>query len=606
MRRAFECVLSLGLLGCAQHSTELPVEQDLLCSDPSIDRRADIDQVWSSDAEARVRAGIVEVGGGYGELVAERTVTQIDKLAHEWVRMHEDVCQAALVTETLTQEDYGQVGVCLRIQLAQLQALIDIAQAPSRSQIDLFYYTITEIGQLIQLCDKPAAYEFYDEREQTLAVGRELAKSQVELSLEDLAAAEASLERALKLFDDDTDLPAGMLNDLRIHQGWLAREMHDYAAAQRSAESALALAEAAGLDLGVGNAHTTLASISTETRDFADALEHLHEADASYERALGKYSNYGAGAQNQYGSVYEEMREHKQAISHHKRAIAIYERVYGREHPYTAIAYTSLGTSYDNASEYDLALHAYVLALSINLRLLGSHPNTADVYNDLGVVHANLDQHVEALDYLHKALAIYELAYGHQHASVANTYRNIGFSEEAGGRHKEALEHYREALTIQQAVLSNDDPEIADVHVLIGQLHFAEGRYGEALEHYRKALAIQEPVLGNDDLETAATYAAIGNVFHHQGEYDRALEYFYKALAIEEPELGSDDVSVGVLYNNIGLAHHAAGEHGKALDCYRKALATSKRVLGSRHRETKITRENLAQLCKEYKPACGG
>jgi tetratricopeptide (TPR) repeat protein len=606
MRRAFECVLSLGLLGCAQHSTELPVEQDLLCSDPSIDRRADIDQVWSSDAEDRVRAGIVEVGGGYGELVAERTVTKLNELAHEWGRMHEDACQAALVTETLTQEDYGQVGVCLRIQLAAFQAFIDIAQAPSRPQIDLFYYTLTEIGELTQLCDKPAAYEYYDEREQTLAVGRELAKAQVELSLEDLAATKTSLERALELFENDTDLPAGMLNDLRIQQAWLAHEMHDYAAAKRFAESARALAEAAKLDLGVANAHTTLASIATETRDFADALEHLHEADASYERALGKHSNYGAGTQSQYGFVYDEMGNHKQAISYYQREIAIYERVFGREHPYTAIAYTSLGVSYDNASEYDLALDAYGLALSINLRELGSHPNTADVYNDLGVVHANLDQHVEALDYLHKALTIYELAYGHQHASVATAYRNIGFSEESVGRHREALEYYREALTIQQAVLSNDDPEIAMTHVWIGELHFVEGRYGEALEHYRKALAIQEPVLGIDDLETAVTYALIGDVLHHQGEYDRALESFYKALAIEEPELGSEDVAVAVLYNNIGLAHHAAGEHGKALDCYRKALATSKRVLGPRHPETKITRGNLAQLCKEYKPACEG
>ena len=88
----------------------------------------------------------------------------------------------------------------------------------------------------------------------------------------------------------------------------------------------------------------------------------------------------------------------------------------GEGHLDTANPYNNIGLIFHNRGEYDNALEYYFKAFDIRKNILGEgHSNTADSYHNIGVVFYNKGEYNKALEYIFHAFEIYEKLLGKEH-----------------------------------------------------------------------------------------------------------------------------------------------------------------------------------------------
>jgi tetratricopeptide (TPR) repeat protein len=202
----------------------------------------------------------------------------------------------------------------------------------------------------------------------------------------------------------------------------------------------------------------------------------------------------------------------------------------GKDHPDTAQSYNNIGLVYYNQEDYAKALEYYQEALDIQEKVLGKeHPHTATSYNNIGVVYANQEDYVKALEYFQKSLVVREKVLGKEHPDTAQSYNNIGLVYDHQGNYARALEYFQKSLVILEKVLGENHPDTAASYNNIGAVYDDQGDYAKTLVWYEKSLAIREKVLGKDHPDTATTYKNIALFYSHQDNYSEAINYYRKA-----------------------------------------------------------------------------
>ena len=270
---------------------------------------------------------------------------------------------------------------------------------------------------------------------------------------------------------------------------------------------------------------------------------------------------------------------YKDAEAVYLRQIPFAEVLYGKEAANTAESYNEIGVVYNHLGEYENALKFHFKALEIREKNFGTeHPFTATSYNNIGVVYRRLGEYEKALEYYKKALEIREKVLGKEHPDTATTYNNIGGVYDYQGNYVEALEYYKKALAITEHVLGTKHPSTATSYNNIGFVSMEQGDYSKALEYFQKALEISENSLGKEHPDTATTYGNIGFVCKERGDYAQALEYYFKALAIREKTLGKEHPDIVQSYNAIGQVYRELGDFDKSVKYYNKALTISKKL----------------------------
>lgn len=78
------------------------------------------------------------------------------------------------------------------------------------------------------------------------------------------------------------------------------------------------------------------------------------------------------------------------------------------------------------ASNFDHAIECYNAALAIQEKVLGNNcADTAETYNNLGLVHKFKGEYEQALGWYNKALAVYEKVLGASHRKTQAVRSNI-------------------------------------------------------------------------------------------------------------------------------------------------------------------------------------
>ncbi len=295
-----------------------------------------------------------------------------------------------------------------------------------------------------------------------------------------------------------------------------------------------------------------------------------------------------------YGRFLNKYGKYKEAEQVYLRLVSLRERMLGKEHPDTAESYNNIGLIYKKQGDYTKALDYYQKTLDTREKVLGKeHPSTATTYNNIGLTYHSQGDYTKALEYHFKALDIREKVLGKEHPDTATTYNNIGGVYDSQGDYTKALEYYFKALDIVKKVLGEEHPYTASSYNNIGSVYYSQGDYTKALEYHFKALDIREKVLGKEHPSTATSYNNIGGVYKSQGDYTKALEYYFKALDIVKNVLGEEHPDTATSYNNIGLTYHSQGNYPKALEYYFMDLAISEKVLGKEHPSTATTYNNI-------------
>ena len=165
------------------------------------------------------------------------------------------------------------------------------------------------------------------------------------------------------------------------------------------------------------------------------------------------------------------------------------------------------------------------------------HLEIAKSYNDIGVTYEALGDHVKALEFGEKALALFKSIHGDNHQSVALSYDNIGVAYAGMGNDKKALDSFLMALTLYKKILGTNCFEVARLYNNSGAYYGKMGNRDKELEFRLKALEIACSI--KHDEYIAALLNRVAWTYKNRGQKEKAIDYFRQS-AEKYRELGNE------------------------------------------------------------------
>ena len=282
--------------------------------------------------------------------------------------------------------------------------------------------------------------------------------AQLYSTIGDYTKAEPLQRRALdveeKALGFDHPRVASFLNNLAE----LYRIVGDYAKAEPLFLRALGIREKA-----FGNDHphvatslNSLAALYLAIGDFAKGEAFCRRALDIREKVFGLDHPAVAISLNSLAELYNYSGKHAQAEILYLRALAINEKAFGPDHPNVAHLQNNLASLYFAVGEYSKAESMHLRALSIREKALGSeHPDVALSLNNIAVLKRVTGKYAEAGKLYRRALKIDEAALGSDHPNVSADLSNLAELEAAQQNHLSALDFLKKGLAIQDREIQN-------------------------------------------------------------------------------------------------------------------------------------------------------
>ncbi|XP_074630959.1 uncharacterized protein LOC141889538 [Acropora palmata] len=224
------------------------------------------------------------------------------------------------------------------------------------------------------------------------------------------------------------------------------------------------------------------------------AVAGFKEAD-NLQKGLGDDSStMRAICLSKLGRCHGQSKDLEQAIPLIKRAIEIRENL--KDEVFVAVGYKDLGAAYAfNDAHKEANEIRKEKSLPVYLDLLGDHPFTATLMEDMGASYLELGDYDNSIKFIREALRMRKQSLG-DHQETARSYHDLGMALAVQGYFTEALGVLRSALAIQDKVLGNHQ-ETTRTHRQIAHVLKKLGRDKEArteeLMAHQRALSIYEP-----------------------------------------------------------------------------------------------------------------
>lgn len=305
---------------------------------------------------------------------------------------------------------------------------------------------------------------------------------------------------------------------------------HAQAAAEESAQAALALAMELGLAAEIATARTTLADVRWDQGRLQEALSE-HRAALAIREGLG---------------------DARQAVESLKRVANVHQV----------------------CGEHDDALACFDRALDI-ARRTGDLATEAFVRNGIGGTLLATGGAGEAVPHLAEALAIRERIGDRR--GVSKSLNNLGLAFEMQGRTDEALVHYKRSVEVKQEI--DDGNGAANSLINIASLEERTGHYDIAMQDLKQALAIKEQIGSRKEIPQCLASQARVLCKLHLGEQALPLAEQAAAIATEIGAVREQSTALVAL----GEALEAVGRHEGAVVAYRGAVDAAR--VGQAHDE---------------------
>lgn len=188
------------------------------------------------------------------------------------------------------------------------------------------------------------------------------------------------------------------------------------------------------------------------------------------------------------------------------------------------------GIAYFNSGNDQLANEYLNIALQTRNQLLpDDHELIADSYTNLALVIVEED-YFNTLDYLKKALGIYEKKFGANHLKVANVYFNLGLANLVNKTYIQATNYFNKVEEIYLEIYKPDHPNNAIIQATLARIDYELGYYDKAILKFEKALSIYQNKYGDKHPEVADTYGRLGEVYRDKKDYKNSITNYQKAI----------------------------------------------------------------------------
>jgi DNA-binding SARP family transcriptional activator/tetratricopeptide (TPR) repeat protein len=227
-----------------------------------------------------------------------------------------------------------------------------------------------------------------------------------------------------------------------------------------------------------------------------------------------------------------------------------------------AITRQYLASGYYRQGRCRQALATLLDALDYLQRTDNRGPQSQVLYL-IGVMMERLCRYPEALDYLHRSIALRESG---DEAGTAMCYMAVGIVHFRLGHYEQALDDHDRALAIgERSRPWVEGPVLGS----IGAVQLRLGRLDDAEKNLRAA--IESRRLRDSDIGTADMRNELGKVLQCRGDLRGALRYHREALDLVRG--GVDELDECTIRNALGTTLRLAGDNAGAVEQHQRALA---------------------------------
>ncbi len=215
----------------------------------------------------------------------------------------------------------------------------------------------------------------------------------------------------------------------------------------------------------------------------------------------------------------------------------------------------------------DQSVKYFYEALEVN-KEINNKQGLVNSLTNLGGVLLQLLKFDESKKYFNQALeAALELASERGDTlpsyQVVSIYNNLGIVHENLNDYNQAVDYYKRGIVIAKK-MPNQQRNLAMLHNNLGSLFMKNFNYEEAHINMEQALLIRKSI--NDKNGEAASYRMLGILFKNQSNINKAIENFYKGYSLAR-EVGSTPILSSIseqlfeIYNSLNLPDSALKYH---------------------------------------------
>lgn len=327
------------------------------------------------------------------------------------------------------------------------------------------------------------------------------------------------------------------------------------------------------------------------------------EAEAKWKEAIAlaqKDSNKLNLAEtlNQMTHLFLKQRRLDEARSSLQSALAIREKELGKDSPKTAETLGNLALVEHKSGHDADAERLYKEVIEIKRKSNNSNSlaitltNLANLYGEMRRIEDARKLYLEALE-------LDEKTYGKDHKEVAQDYFNLGAVMYHHNYNKEAIEYLDRALSLYEKL--DDGPgTVKSLHYL-GLCHAEEKSHGKAIEVYRKALTLHSKIKGDRHPDTLVHQLNLARTLDSDGQSKEAEDLYKDAIGTATKY--HTDARVKLIECAIEYAHFLKrhGRRAEAENQLREVLPAYESLSAHHRRELYELPRVYSDLLKELK-----
>jgi tetratricopeptide (TPR) repeat protein len=558
----------VGLLGASWWGATRVAEGDDPCA--AIDGM--MADAWAPAQRAALEAAFRRDAKAYSEQTLTSVGESLDGWAARWVEERHVACEA---DRAEGGRDAGLRAACLDERLGRFDALVRLLGDADQEMVARALTAVQALPEPSECRDalgwRQSSPVPDDPGERQAVVALRLRMAEV-FALSTTGRIQDSVALADSLLGEGRALGFGpVIAQMLLVVGGSRTQLGDYAGALPVLEEGLLLARTHGLEqleADLLSPTTFLHTVYTGRLELAEWHARVHEV--LVER-LGNEPHAKARVLLDRARLARQRERTHEAIALYEQAIALYEQD-GSDAPSLVVAYDNLAAAYVVEERYADADAVLERAQVVAANVLGfDHPHRGNLMVQASRIASARGDHAGTVTKLQAALALYEGAYGGQHANIAAVLNGLGLELEAIGEPEQAIAAFERGVEVSRRTLGPEHRQVGVVQANLGNTLRREGRAQEALELHQAVRELRERI----EVPADDRYHLLENLaddLRALGRCEEAEAEYRAALAVRETAGENDGFEAAYGQLGIGLCQRRRGQHAAARATLEAAL----------------------------------
>jgi tetratricopeptide (TPR) repeat protein len=232
------------------------------------------------------------------------------------------------------------------------------------------------------------------------------------------------------------------------------------------------------------------------------------------------------------------------AVQYGQKAVDIAES--SKSSPLIAHALMNMGFIYFQQGILDLSVKQFYRCIQLYKDTKNAE-GEANVLTNIGAIHLQLQNFLEAKEHFTDALNAYNTIYSSKNDTIPpyqliSIYNNLGIVHENLREYSEGIDYYLRGISIASR-MNDTKSTLAMLYNNLGSSYMKKGNSREALEAMNEALRIRKSI--GDKFGLASSYRMLGIFYSGQGENQKAIQTLKIGLNLAN-SVGSTPIQVSV------------------------------------------------------------